>query len=208
MQVCYNCKTTLSIRIKIHFCPFCGKVQINNKLINNINTNNYDPKNPKPWRYRPWKDLSKIPCRNYIIENKTNIPWIAVMKNPTRNHNNNHNNNNRFKNRFKYNITNHHDDGHIHQSYNDNGCDDSMNQQSVIINVDDDNNDDKATGKITNEPDVLIECKINHHRHHYLHQHHSHLQNYRHHHQQHPHHHPQHHLRIRIIIIIIIIMYM
>lgn len=161
MQICYNCNTILSIdnkNIKIHFCPFCGKVQINNKLIQHINTYNYDPNNPRPWRYRPWKDKSSnnIPYRRkYVIENKTKIPWIAVMKNPSRS-----NNNNKGKNKNKYLKNNHHDDvvtsvdyDHIHNEYDS----DKLNHHSIIINNDDDN---LASGGIAIDSDVFIECKF------------------------------------------------
>ena len=164
MQICYNCNTTLSIdknNIKIHFCPFCGKVQINNKLIHHINTYNYDPNNPRPWRYRPWKDKSNysIPHRRkYVIENKTKIPWIAVMKNPSRY------SNNKWKNKNKYSKSRHDDvttvdHDHYHNTLHKNEYNiDKLNHHSVIINNDDDN---LASGRIAIDPDVFIECKYN-----------------------------------------------
>ena len=173
MQICYNCNTILSIdnnnNIKIHFCPFCGKVQINNKLIHHINTYNYDPNNPRPWRYRPWKDKSNnnIPNRRkYNIENKTKIPWIAVMKNPSRSNNNNYNNKCKNKNKYLKN-DNHHDDvdhgnhDHYHNNtlYKNEYDIDKLNHHNAIINNKADDNNSTTRGKSL-DSNVFIECKI------------------------------------------------
>lgn len=156
MQVCINCNTSLSIGIRLHFCPFCGTPQLEKKLIYNRSTKDFDPRNPKPWRYKPWNDLPKIPKRNYIIENKTNQKWIAVMKKPLRDH---------PTNKYKHGKKKEFIDTSTFNNNNDIEVINAIDELSMNDNILEDNNMDDKIQTITSKTtetliENIIECKL------------------------------------------------
>lgn len=78
IQVCNTCNTSLAIGLKLHFCPYCGTVQLEKKVLASKTTQNYDPSNPQ---HKPWRDNPHLPKRNYTYGNsKKKQPWCPPMR--------------------------------------------------------------------------------------------------------------------------------
>jgi predicted RNA-binding Zn-ribbon protein involved in translation (DUF1610 family) len=80
VQVCIKCNSSLAIRLKLHFCPYCGTAQLAKKLIEERTTQGYDPYDPA---FKPWRDKSLLPKRTYKSkedEIKNKQPWCPPMR--------------------------------------------------------------------------------------------------------------------------------
>lgn len=79
IQVCNKCNASLAIGLKLHFCPFCGTVQLEKKLLYGKSTEHYDPRNPG---YKPWRDGPTVPKRIYKAVDVNKRPWCPAMRQP------------------------------------------------------------------------------------------------------------------------------
>jgi predicted RNA-binding Zn-ribbon protein involved in translation (DUF1610 family) len=82
VQVCTDCNASLALGLRLHFCPYCGTVQIERKVLASKTTEHYDPSNPQ---HKPWRDDPHLPKRNYTYgDPKKKQPWCPAMRQPRR----------------------------------------------------------------------------------------------------------------------------